>query len=130
MALPEPIHHYLGTLPGPHRAPLYFLVDAGGTLLESGGAYEDYGLSPIPNGQRMTEHPVFFFLESLLPLSDAPEWIPYLAWASGRFVDVHLLPAPQGSWVLLLDSTPEALLVQTRQQRHHEQGLKLKSTRG
>ncbi len=60
------------------------------------------------------------FLDGMLPLEGVPVTLPCVTTdATGR-ADVHLIPGSGGDWILLLDSTEEAMRRQLLQQQLNE----------
>ena len=119
--LPSPIINYLHSLTFENRSPAYLLVDKNGCLSEWGGKLAAYGITNLQKGQYVTEQ--LFFLEGLLPGDDFPIFLPCIKTEYGRCADLHILPADEGDWVLLLDATLEEIQHSLIQQQGNDLSL-------
>jgi signal transduction histidine kinase/CheY-like chemotaxis protein/HPt (histidine-containing phosphotransfer) domain-containing protein len=87
------------------RALAYLQVDVKLTLVGAGGDLENYGLGAVQLGQRALDQA--FFLEGLLPLIEAPYFVPFVEVNGGTVADLHLYLDAECTWVVLLDVTAE-----------------------
>ncbi|MFH7030986.1 MAG: hypothetical protein ACHBN1_37980 [Heteroscytonema crispum UTEX LB 1556] len=101
--VPTPIIAYILTMMIETRSLAYLLVKKDGCLLAWGGKLTVYGVNNLRKGENIGQQ--VFFLEGLLPLDDVPLFLPRMKTEYGICADVHIFPAEEGDWVLLLDAT-------------------------
>ena len=121
--LPAPIRDYIVELAMESRAPAYLLVGDDGRLIEAGGDAAEYELTGLRAGEDAGTQ--LSFLAGLLPLDTDSFQLPQVRLAHGPYVDVYLFRGAQGTWVLLLNATPEATGRQRIQQRTYDLALQV-----
>ncbi len=121
MDLPVPIQEHLKTLFVRSQFPAFFFVKHDGILLEWGGECARYGLTNLENGKPACDQ--LDFLEAMLPLNGHWFFLPRLMIHDFRVVDVHFIPAQDGDWVVLLDTTDEANQETIAQQQANDLSL-------
>ena len=122
--LPTPIRDCMLELTVENRSPAYLLIGDDNGLIEWGGELDDYGIPEPRAGMDVGEQ--LPFLVGLLPLGARSLFLPYVQTETKRFADLYLFSGEQGTWVLLLDATPDALQRRRMQQSSHD--LKLEVT--
>lgn len=103
------------------RAMAWLQIDAELNLVGAGGRLESFGLSALRLGGPAAEQAVF--LEGLLPISDAPSFIPSVELAGGRAADLHFDSDEGTGWVVLLDVTGERDAARRMQQKAYDMTL-------
>jgi adenylate cyclase len=103
------------------RAMAWLQIDAGLNLVGAGGRLESFGLSALRLGAPAAEQAVF--LEGLLPISDAPSFIPSVELAGGHAADLHFDMDDGAAWVILLDVTGERDAARRMQQKAYDMTL-------
>lgn len=103
------------------RAIAWLQIDAGLNLAGAGGRLESFGLSALRLGAPAVEQA--FFLEGLLPVSDAPSLIPSVELGGGRAADLHFDIDDGAGWVVLLDVTAERDAARRMQQKAYDMTL-------
>ncbi len=103
--IPTPVVAYTHALMLETRSLAYLLVKKDGCLADWGGKLAAYGFTNLQRGENVGQQ--VFFLEGLLPLDNFPLFLPCVKTEYGLCADVHLFPAKEGDWVLLLDATLE-----------------------
>lgn len=99
--LPQPLRDYLYNSVVEQHFPAYLRVNGDGMILELGGCLDRYALQALEPGTDLEGR--LDFLKGLLPLADEPIFLPLVKYQQGRSMDIHLLPGPEGDWILLLD---------------------------
>lgn len=121
--LPQAIRDFIMELTEDRRSPAYLLVADDGNLLEWGGDLSAYDIVGLERGINVGEHvPV---LQGLLPLETPNVFLPHISTGGGLSADVYLFSRPEGSWVLLLDSTADATKRQRMQQKANDLSLQV-----
>lgn len=95
----------------------YLHIDKQGNLVSWGGHPRHYGLSNLTAGQPATEQ--LCFLEGLLSVPHSQR-LDFVNLGSERYANVHIIPAADGIWVLLIDATLEHDQKQKMQQQVNE----------
>jgi serine phosphatase RsbU (regulator of sigma subunit) len=121
IGLPRSVVDALQSVAFSRRALAYLQVDAGLTLVGAGGNLEHYGLEAVRPGEQAL--PQAFFLEGLLPLIEAPFYMPSIELGGGRAADLHFYQDGESVWVVLLDVTNERDQAQRMQQKAYEMTL-------
>ncbi len=103
------------------RAVAWLRIDDCLVLAEAGGDLEAYGLAAPQLGAAATEQAPF--LEGLLPLVETPWEMPSVEVARGRVADLHFWAGEGGTWVLLMEVTPERNAAQRMQQKAYDMTL-------
>ena len=117
--LPLPIREFLQTLTEDRRPPAYLLVDESGVLVACGGDLATYGVVGLQDGADVTQRVPF--LAGLLPLDTGDlTFLPYVQTIGESFADIYVFRREQGTWIVLLDATREAVARQRVQQRANE----------
>lgn len=119
--LPQPVMEHIRELCIDKRHPTFLFIDGNGCLQRFGGFFEYFGFAPPRAGVSAVEQ--IEFLEGLLPVGDAPLWLPFLQTPSRRYIDLHLFPGAGGTWVLMIDVTAEADRLYQVQQSSHDLAL-------
>jgi serine phosphatase RsbU (regulator of sigma subunit) len=119
--LPATLAERLQTLTLSEKAVAYLQVADDMTLIDAGGALENYGLSALRLGEPAPEQA--FFLEGLLPLLESPYFVPSVELAGGRAADLHFHLDADTVWVLLLDVTADRDGARRLQQKAYEMTL-------
>jgi len=110
------------------RSLAYLLVKKDGSLLAWGGKLTEYGITNLRQGVQVCEQ--VFFLEGLLPLEDAPLFLPLIKIDVGICADIHIFPSDEGDWILLLDTIlDEKHLFAMQQDANNSNLLQEKSTK-
>ncbi len=107
------------------RQTAWLRVDDRGAVRESGGDLARLGLSTLRAGADAGAE--LGLLEGLLPLADPLE-LPAVRLPGGATVDVLLVPAEGGAWLLLDGAEEHVREVEALQQRLHELTLDLPGT--
>jgi serine phosphatase RsbU (regulator of sigma subunit) len=121
LGLPANLADRLHELIFSDRAVAYLQVDAQLLLVHAGGNLENYGLAGLSPGEPVVEQA--FFLEGLLPLVEAPYFVPSVELPYGRVADLHFHSDAGSVWVLLIDVTAERDAVRRVQQKANEMTL-------
>jgi serine phosphatase RsbU (regulator of sigma subunit) len=121
MGLPRNVADALDAITYSQRALAYLQVDAELKLVGVGGNLENYGLGAIRLGERALGQA--FFLEGLLPLAEAPYFLPSIELGGGRAADLHFYLDGGSVWVVLLDATPERDQARRMQQKAYDMTL-------
>jgi phosphoserine phosphatase RsbU/P len=121
MGLPRSVTDALDAVMHSRRALAYLQVDAELTLVGAGGDLENYGLGAVRLGEQAAGQAVF--LEGLLPLDEAPFFMPSLEIGGGRAADLHFYQDAGCTWVLLLDATDEREQAARMQQKAYDMTL-------
>ena len=119
--LPAIVAEQLQALTYRERAVAYLQVDAGLTLVGTGGNLQAYGLGDLHLGKPAVEQA--FFLEGLLPLVETPFVVPSMELASGRAADLHFLLHDDTLWVVLLDVSADRDAARRMQQKAYDMTL-------
>ena len=99
----------------------YLQIDAELALVGAGGHLETYGLTGLRLGEPAVEQAPF--LEGLLPLLEAPYFLPSVELANGRAADLHFDLDGDIVWVVLLDVTAERDAARRVQQKAYDMTL-------
>jgi hypothetical protein len=113
--VPTPVIAYILTMIVETRSLAYLLVKKDGCLSAWGGKLAVYGVNNLKKGENIGQQ--VFFLEGLLPLDDIPLFLPRMKTEYGICADVHMFPAEEGDWVLLLDATLDEMQLSLIQQQ-------------
>jgi class 3 adenylate cyclase len=119
--LPAPVQALLENLAVQRLSAAYLRTDDQGRIVEAGGQLAGYGIGDLMKGDDAGSKA--HFLAGLLPFDGGHDVFPCLETAAGVFADVHVLSAPQGNWVVLLDVTEAARNRQLLQQKGNELSL-------
>jgi hypothetical protein len=104
-----------------NRSLAYLLLRKDGSLIDTGGALSAYGLEGIRTGEPLGKE--LFFLEGLLPIGEAPVFLPRVKTESGLSADIHIFSGDEGDWILLLDASLEEAHETLLQQSMNELNL-------
>ncbi|HEX7779688.1 MAG TPA: SpoIIE family protein phosphatase, partial [Vicinamibacterales bacterium] len=121
IGLPRSVADALQSVTYSQRALAYLQVDAELTLVGAGGNLENYGLGAVRLGAPAFDQA--FFLEGLLPLAEAPYFMPSVELSGGRAADLHFYLDAGCVWVVLLDVTAERDQARRVQQKAYEMTL-------
>ena len=121
MGLPRSVADALQSATYSQRALAYLQVDAELALVGAGGDLENYGLGAVRLGEPAVDQA--FFLEGLLPLDEAPFFMPSVELGSGRVADLNFYLDAGCVWVVLLDATAERDQARRMQQKAYEMTL-------
>ncbi|PZD73812.1 hypothetical protein C1752_01598 [Acaryochloris thomasi RCC1774] len=133
MTLPSPLAQHICDYIAEQYLPAYLRVDANGTILELGGQLEHYELQTLQRGD--TAHNSLDVLTGLIPLENDPIFLPLVKDQQGRSMDIHIVPATDSDWILLLDGSEAEeqqlelqqqgnyLALKTQQQKRHLSSL-------
>lgn len=120
--MPAAIAAYLQKHWQDRYAPAFLVVDAAGRLTAWGGDVERYGLRDLSRELPAVEQ--LALLEGMLPLSEEqPLLIPLVNCPSGQAADIHLIPVPEGCWVIFLNADEEKEQQRRLQQKSNETRL-------
>jgi class 3 adenylate cyclase len=124
--LPAAVVERLEALTFAGRAIAWLRIDDSLALAEAGGDLEAYGLATLQPGAAAAEQVPF--LEGLLPLVETPWEMPSVEVGRGCVADLHLWAGDGGTgdggtWVLLLEVTPERNATQRMQQKAYDMTL-------
>jgi len=119
--LPRSVADALQSVTYSQRALAYLQVDAELTLVGAGGDLANYGLGAVRLGEQALDQASF--LEGLLPLLEAPYFVPSVELADGRAADLHFYLDSDSVWVVLLDVTAERDQARRVQQKAYEMTL-------
>jgi serine phosphatase RsbU (regulator of sigma subunit) len=103
------------------HALAYLQIDPNLVLVSAGGDLEHFGLAALQPNEPVLKQA--FFLEGLLPLSDAPYLLPSIELTDSCAADLHFYPEDATVWVLLRDVTAERDATRLLQQRAYEMTL-------
>jgi len=115
--IPLSVAKYIRSLWMSDMVMTYLHVDGNGHLKEWGGHPRYYGLYNLSVGQPASEQ--IAFLEGLLPVAHT-EIFQFVEMNAGSVAHIHVLPANQGTWILLFDATTERDRQQQIQQQVNE----------
>jgi signal transduction histidine kinase len=118
MGLPRGVADALDAITYSRRALAYLQLDAELTLVGAGGNLDNYGLGAVRLGEGAADHASF--LEGLLPLSEAPFFLPCIEIGVGRAADLHFYFDEGFTWVVLLDATAEREQARRMQQKAYD----------
>ncbi len=124
MSLPTTVSQHFERAVLLERHPAWFEVDERGTVLQSGGYLDHYGLGELEVGTPAESQADF--LVGYLPLSGGNDILPMVQVPSGERADVHLFGEDGRGWILLLGATEGAEGRAERQQARLEMGLQLR----
>jgi len=112
---PESIQKYLATLEGNQRADGYLCLNKSDEVIENGGWVGTTDLSSIDTSKPLVESiPI---LEGLLPGNSKTKTVINHAHVDkDYYFDIHLFHDYVGAWVLFIDKTRSAKLLQQEQQ--------------
>jgi class 3 adenylate cyclase len=119
--LPAQVADRLQVLAFADRAVAYLHVDEALALVAAGGDLEAYGLGALQFGAAAAQQVAF--LEGLLPLAETPYEMPSVEVANGRVADLHFWSDDGGTWVVLLEATPERNAARRMQQKAYDMTL-------
>jgi signal transduction histidine kinase len=97
------------------------MVDKAGRLCAWGGHLSTYGITHLRKGRPVSRS--IYLLEGLLPPDESPLYLPCVETPSGIFADIHIFPAGDRDWVLLLDATDDEVQRRLLQQKGNEFSL-------
>jgi PAS domain S-box-containing protein len=119
--LPVPVRDFIDALTDDLLAPAFMLVGDDGGLSAWGGALESYGIAGLEENMQVADH--FTFLVGILPVDSGGVFLPNVQTSSDVFADVYFFHRPQGTWILMLDTTANVKTRQTLQQRAYDSSL-------
>lgn len=122
--IPPPVLDYIRNSIVTERSLAYLLVAKDGRLLRWGGKLSAYGINNIQQGEYVSDR--LIFLAGLLPLDDAPVFLPCTDVESVEqecYADVHIFAGNEGDWVVLLDASLERKQHHLMQQKGNELSL-------
>ncbi|WP_072044977.1 adenylate/guanylate cyclase domain-containing protein [Aliterella atlantica] len=122
--IPTPVLDYACNLIVEERSLAYLLVAKDGRLLGWGGKLSAYGIDNLQSGEYASDR--LIFLAGLLPLDNAPIFLPCTDMESGKqgfCADVHIFAGDEGDWVVLLDASLERKQHHLIQQKGNELSL-------
>jgi class 3 adenylate cyclase len=120
LQLPQPLIDYICNHVVEQYCPAYLRVDQHGIITTLGGDLKKYGLLDLQVGLKIEEK--LDFLAGLLPLAEGPIFLPMVKYepSCSCSMDIHLFPAPEGDWILLLDANDlEAQQLEFQQQGNY-----------
>jgi class 3 adenylate cyclase len=120
-SLPAEVTARLRALAFAGRSIAWLRIDDSHALAEAGGDLAAYGLAAPRLGAPAAEQASF--LEGLLPLAETPWEMSAVEVASGRVADLHFWAGEGGTWVLLMEVTPERNTQQRMQQKAYDMTL-------
>lgn len=115
---PQSIMEYICTSLMDERSMGFFLIDAGGKVLRSGGMLSDFAISPPRPEDDITD--ILLFMKGLLPLEQSPLKLSRIRIHPGVTVDAHLFQTAEGYGLILLDAVHQEKLVARFQQKANE----------
>jgi serine phosphatase RsbU (regulator of sigma subunit) len=121
IGLPRSVADALQALTFTERSLAFLQIDAELRLAGAGGNLANYGLDAIAPGAPALGQA--FFLEGLLPLDEAPCFVPSIELGGGRAADLHFYVDGECVWVVLLDVTAEREQKQRMQQKAYDMTL-------
>ena len=121
MGLPPGVTEALQSVTYGRRALAYLQIDAGLRLVGAGGNLKNYGLDALRLGDPAPDQA--FFLEGILPLEEAPFFMPSIELACERAADLHFYVEDGCVWVVLLDATAERDQARRVQQKAYDMTL-------
>jgi serine phosphatase RsbU (regulator of sigma subunit) len=119
--LPAAVADRLHALMYSERSAAYLQIDIELRLVGAGGHLEHYGLAALCLGEPAVEQA--YFLEGLLPPTEADDFVPSVELGAGRATDLHFHRGAGSIWILLLDVTVERDAARRVQQRANEMAL-------
>jgi signal transduction histidine kinase len=119
--LPTPVLDYLNHLTVEDREPAFLLVNHHGNLIGWGGPVDAYGISDLRAGEPAGE--LISFLEGMFPLESKRIALPCIETGAGRPAELHLFPAAEGDYAILLDARTQERQQKLMQQKGNEQNL-------
>ena len=119
--LPASVAERLQLLAFGERAVAFLQIDSGLALVGAGGHLEHYGLAGLRLGEPAAAEAVF--LEGLLPLEEAPYFVPSVELGSGHVADLHFHRDGDTVCVVLLDATAGRDAVRRVQQKAYDMTL-------
>lgn len=118
LPLPQPLNDYICNHVVEQYCPAYLRVDSNGTIVELGGDLKKYGLQDLQIGLNVEER--LDFLAGIIPLAEDPLFLPMVKHEKSCSMDIHLFPARDGDWILLLDAQDiEAQQLEFQQQGNY-----------
>ncbi|HEX8000815.1 MAG TPA: PAS domain S-box protein [Pyrinomonadaceae bacterium] len=121
--LPTPVRDFILELTEDTRTPAYLFVNNETGLSGWGGDLASYGISGLQKNLNVGEHVPF--LQGLLPLESRNLFLPHMQIGEGAYADVYLFSREGGTWVLLLDSSADAVKRQRMQQKANDLSLQV-----
>ena len=119
--LPTPVLDYLNHLTAEYREPAFLLVNHHGNLIGWGGPVDTYGITDLRAGEPAGE--LISFLEGLFPLESKRIALPVIQTGDGRPAELHLFPAAEGDYAILLDARTQERQQRLMQQKGNELNL-------
>jgi len=116
--IPELMLAYIQALAIDRLAPAYLRISKDGFPTSCGGNRAAYGLEGLDRSARIEKQ--VYLLEGLLPLESRPFSLSSVRTTSGRYADIHLIPAADADWILFLDATIEHRWMESAQQKENE----------
>src|SRR5271156_5689498 len=113
--LPASVAEQLRDLMLSETALAWLSIDSSLSLIGAGGDLRNHGLVSLRLGQPVIEQA--FFLEGLLPVTEARDFVPSTELTSGRAADLHFYSDHDTPWVILLDVTAERDAARRMQQK-------------
>jgi len=96
---------------------IYLQIDKSATLINLGGAPQDYGLTDLKIGKPATEQ--VNFLEGMLTASHI-QVLPFVCVGKKAYAEIHIVPVDNDIYVLMFDATDEHEQQQKMQQQGNE----------
>ncbi len=115
--LPQSLVNYICSHVADQHFPAYLRIH-NDIVLELGGQLERYGFQTLQLGDNICGK--LDFLEGVLPSIGDPIFLPLIKYQQDCSMDIHIFPAQEGDWVLLLDAnTPEEQQLELQQQGNY-----------
>lgn len=103
------------------QSPAWAFIADDGWIRYWGGALAHYGVTNVRGDRQAADQ--FAFLCGLLPLEGESLRLPRIEINADTYADIHLFQAQGGTWMLMLDATPEAVEFRRIQQRGYDLSL-------
>ncbi len=121
MNLPQVVFDYLGAINSVAKPNAFLALDEQGYIQSVGGNVAVFDVSTAAVGQLALER--YAHLEGLLTRDNEPLIIRNTQLKPGQWVDLHLFSAKELRWVVYVDNTQSAALLQAEQQQRLEEDL-------
>lgn len=113
--LSKSVAGYLRTIAPSQGKPIaYYKLDRSGYVVDHGGDTDLGGIANLDEASPIDEQvPV---LSGLLPVDAIPLIVPNVQLVQGKFIDIHIYGDENWQWIVLIDNTEAATVLQEQQQ--------------
>ncbi len=117
LKIPVKISNYISSRWMAEKLVIYLQIDKFATLINWGGAPQDYGLTELKIGKPVIEQ--VNFLEGMLTAPQI-QVLPFVCLGKNTYAEIHIVPVDNDIYVLMFDVTDEHDQQQKMQQSGNE----------